>query len=462
MRLINTTTLQLEEFDYPGTPPYAILSHTWGDGELTYHDVQDCTRTPQNIRGWLKLQHTARQAAIDGLRYCWVDTCCIDKANYSELSEAINSMYNWYKEAQRCYAYLEDVEHGDNVSELDSGFRKSRWFTRGWTLQELIAPTELAFYNRQWEHIGQKKDLPKTLSEITRIPQRFLLGDPLWHASVAQRMSWVSRRRTTKPEDIAYCLMGIFDVHMPLLYGEREAAAFQRLQQEILKESDDTSIFAWRASSNGFDPDILANQTYALLARSPQLFDQSHNIVETDMPVVAGYVKGIRTPITLDNKGLHLSLPLNVALKGPTQVILGCRREGKSREHIAIWVRDVSANGGRYVRICGFELSNISLVSIHQSFEYRDLNTERRVFALLPRVLLQDHLGPGHKELETVVRSVYSAASRHSAVPPEAPLDFMTPAATSAVALKNFRGDTASAPADTTNARKRPFTAYTL
>jgi len=180
------------------------------------------------------------------------------------------------------------------------------------------------------------------------------------------------------------------------------------------------------------------------------------------MPVVAGYVKGIRTPITLDNKGLHLSLPLNVALKGPTQVILGCRREGKTREHIAIWVRDVSANGGRYVRICGFELSNISLVSIHQSFEYRDLNTERRVFALLPRVLLQDHLGPGHKELETAVRSVYSAASRYSAVPPEAPIEFKSPVATSALALDSSRGNTASAPAGITNARKRPFTAYTL
>lgn len=125
MCLINTGTLQLEEFDYPGTPPYAILSHTWGEAELTYHDVRTSRRISRRMQdsehGWSKLRNTARQAAADGLGYCWIDTCCIDKANYSELSEAINSMYNWYKEAEKCYAYLTDVSKGD-----DSSFERSR------------------------------------------------------------------------------------------------------------------------------------------------------------------------------------------------------------------------------------------------------------------------------------------------------------------------------------------------
>lgn len=330
-------------------------------------------------------------------------------------------MYIWYKEAQVCYAYLEDVEAGDSVSTIDSMFGKSRWFTRGWTLQELIAPKELVFYSVQWKEIGRKRDLPKTIWRITRIPEAILLGFPLYDASVAQRMSWVSKRQTTKPEDIAYCLMGIFEVHMPLLYGEREEAAFQRLQQEILKESDDTSIFAWRTSISGVDPHIAANQTYGLRARSPKLFDQSHNIVRAEMPMIKDYVKGTRSPITIDNKGLHSCLPLNVTLTGPTQAILGCRRAGKMGHYVAIWMRDISTNGGRYVRICGFELSNISLVSIRQSFEFRDLNTERRIFTHVPRVLLQDHLGPENQELRSAIQSVYTAAPRASVAPSRIP-----------------------------------------
>ena len=400
MRLINTRTLQFEEFDHPGTPPYAILSHTWGEGELTYQDVQTSkTRIQGKEYGYMKLENTLRQAVVDGLRYCWIDTCCIDKANYSELSEAINSMYNWYKEAHKCYAYLADVISGEDLSRPDSSFKKSRWFTRGWTLQELLAPKEVVFFDAHWKRIGDRKDLPKTISDITRIPEAILLGADIHQASVAERMSWASQRQTTKPEDIAYCLMGIFDIHMPLLYGERESGAFKRLQEEILKESDDTSIFAWATSRHGVDSEIAENETYALLAQSPKLFAESHDVVQADMPVVDGYVPGIRTPIVLNNKGLHLALPLEKAPNGRTAAILGCTKRGKSHQLLAIWLQDVSANGGRYVRVRGFDLIRLSLVTIGHSFEFRMICTERRIFNHRQRVLLSDHLNSGAKGL---------------------------------------------------------------
>jgi hypothetical protein len=141
--LINTRTGRLEEFEYSATPPYAILSHTRGDGELTYQDLQTSERIPGKEWGYYKLEGTARQARIDGINYCRIDTCCINKADYSELSEAINSMYNWYKEAHKCYAYLVDVKAGD-----DQTSKLSRWFTRVWTLQELLAPKEVVFFDK--------------------------------------------------------------------------------------------------------------------------------------------------------------------------------------------------------------------------------------------------------------------------------------------------------------------------
>ncbi|KAJ4332716.1 hypothetical protein N0V95_009589 [Ascochyta clinopodiicola] len=444
MRLINSKTLELEEFDYPETPPYAILSHTWGDGELTCHDICSSERVQGKENGYMKLDNTARLAVEDGLQYFWIDTCCIDKANYSELSEAINSMYNWYREARVCYAYLVDVVPGEDMFQPNSRFRRSRWFTRGWTLQELIAPREVMFFNGHWKKIGCRKDLPRTISDVTQIPEAYLLGMDIHKASVAQRISWVSQRQITKPEDIVYCLMGLFGIHMPLLYGEREEAAFKRLQMEILKESDDTSIFAWTTSTSGIDPELAIDQTYALLAQSPRLFQHSHDIVRAKLPVLPGYLDGIRTPIVFDNKGLHISLPLRNVKGEPTPAILGCTRAGKLNQLLAIWVQDVSKNGGRYVRICGFELSMLSLVTIHEDFAFRMMSTERRMFTRGPRMLLRDHLGLESRELEAVIRSAYSSASivTHSV-------------------LAGNRGQISSGSALNTNSLKRTFTADT-
>ena len=143
----------------------------------------------------------------------------------------------WYQEAKVCYVYLADVSSKE-------AFSKSRWFTRGWTLQELIAPSTVIFFDENWTKLGTKADLEEIISNRTGIPESILSGDDdLEEFSIAQRMSWAAERETSRIEDHAYSLMGIFGINMPLLYRERESA-FIRLQEEIMKISDDHSLFA--------------------------------------------------------------------------------------------------------------------------------------------------------------------------------------------------------------------------
>ncbi|KAH6644333.1 heterokaryon incompatibility protein-domain-containing protein [Boeremia exigua] len=237
MWLINVETRKLECFnDERDLPLYAILSHTWTNTEITmqmYRDLpEDRSRQYGYIqisRGYDKIDRSCQQARADGLPYLWVDTCCIDKTSSAELSEAINSMFRWYQGAVICYVYLDDLA-------------KARWFTRGWTLQELIAPKDVIFYDQRWTRIGTKRSLKFDISRITRIHELVLGGKVrLRSVDVAQRMTWAAGRATSKVEDKAYSLFGIFGVHMPLLYGEG-TKAFTRLQEEILKESDDMSL----------------------------------------------------------------------------------------------------------------------------------------------------------------------------------------------------------------------------
>ncbi|KAF2264191.1 HET-domain-containing protein, partial [Lojkania enalia] len=248
MRLINAQTRKLENFQSQ-PPPYAILSHTWGKHEITFREMRNLNMSLLKHRikikgkpGYYKISKACVQALNDGLQYVWVDTCCIDKSSSSELSEAINSMYMWYKRAQVCYAYLDDIDIIDLMEEKD--LAQARWFTRGWTLQELIAPKNVMFYIKGWNYVGNKMSMKGKLSRITRIDEATLVTGNLEGVSVARRMSWAANRVTTRTEDLAYCLMGIFDVNMPLLYGEGEKA-FVRLQEEIMKDSDDQSLFAW-------------------------------------------------------------------------------------------------------------------------------------------------------------------------------------------------------------------------
>ncbi|KAF4927088.1 Vegetative incompatibility protein HET-E-1 [Colletotrichum viniferum] len=247
MRLIHIETLRIHEFLGP-PPPYAILSHTWEQGEVTFHDVSE--ENADGKPGWLKVTSFCRivnQYLLEPVEYVWVDTCCIDKSSSAETSEAINSMFRYYQEATYCFVYLVDVVY-DSFGELfHTVFVNSRWFTRGWTLQELIAPPELMFFDMNWKYIGTKIDLAAFISEKTKVDIRTLISGDWPGASIARRMSWASTRQTTRPEDMAYCLLGLFGVHMPLIYGEGPKA-FVRLQEEILKESDDYSILAWNAS----------------------------------------------------------------------------------------------------------------------------------------------------------------------------------------------------------------------
>jgi len=220
-------------------PPYAILSHTWGADheEVTFKDLTE--GLSKNKAGYRKLAFCGKQAAKDNLRWFWVDTCCIDKSSSAELSEAINSMYRWYHQSAKCYVYLSDVS---TSSFNDESFQKSRWFTRGWTLQELLAPTSTEFFSIEGDRLGSKHSLIQGIAKVTGIPIQALQGSPLSQFSINERMSWATRRETKREEDMAYALLGIFDIHMPLLYGEGQEKALRRLQKEIKEASMDQSL----------------------------------------------------------------------------------------------------------------------------------------------------------------------------------------------------------------------------
>jgi hypothetical protein len=251
MRLLeynNDGELSLTQF-FDDFPPYAILSHTWGPEEFTFRDLIE--GNGKSKTGYDKIRFCGEQARRDGLYYFWVDTCCIDKSSSAELAEAINSMFRWYRDAARCYVLLSDVLRPTVDSEChqlpwESAFRTSRWFTRGWTLQELIAPTSVEFFSKDRELLGDKKSLEQHICEITRIPSKALRGGPLAEFSATERMSWAEFRQTTREEDMAYSLLDIFDTYMPLIYGEGRENAVRRLREAIdRKEKGMLFFFDW-------------------------------------------------------------------------------------------------------------------------------------------------------------------------------------------------------------------------
>lgn len=230
----------LEYHDPRHIPPYGILSHTWGpdNEEVSFADLVN--GTGRDKPGYAKLKLCGKQAATDGLEYFWVDTCCIDKRSSAELSEAINSMFRWYHRAAKCYALLSDVSiavpNGDKLSAEDiAAIRRSRWFTRSWTLQELLAPTEVVFLSAEGERLGDRAGLLQELHDVTGIPTLALQGDPLSHFDIEERLSWGNERHAKHDEDAAYSLLGIFDISMPLIYGEGREKAFRRLRREIVQ-----------------------------------------------------------------------------------------------------------------------------------------------------------------------------------------------------------------------------------
>lgn len=320
MRLLRVSDFKLQSFVDEECPPYAILSHTWGREEISLQELQlaktisllystrdwlakeiicDGLHYPQ---GCLKIAGCALQAERDSFDYIWCDTCCIDKTNSTELSEAINSMYNWYR-GRLCYVYLADISVSDlsNPDELDVVFSFSRWFTRGWTLQELIAPSKVVFFDANWQAMGTRSEYRDKIAKRTGIDREVLDGkDPLGF-SVANRMSWASQRQTTRVEDLAYCLMGLFGVNMPLIYGEKHKA-FLRLQTEIMKVSEDHSLFAWRDLQMVDDPRLGCG----LLATSPRFFTGSRTVVPSNL----AHTSEEHPPFSMTSRGVNISLPL--------------------------------------------------------------------------------------------------------------------------------------------------------
>jgi hypothetical protein len=366
MRLINATTFKVHEFLSDGNiPPYAILSHTWGDDECTLQQMDDPNVTKR--KGYKKIQLCCEQALKDGPQWAWVDTyvvrkfkfnpsslaffsCCIDKTSTAELSEAINSMFRWYRQASVCYAYLSDVTEVTGIS-------RSRWFTRGWTLQELVAPAIVRFYNSTWQCLGSKLGLREEIQEITNVEKDILSHGNIDTVCVARKMSWASNRQTTRVEDLAYCLMGIFNVNMPLLYGEGRKS-FVRLQEAIMKESDDQSLFAWglparlRTTQEFLDTyspsePLFASYTHqmgGIFAESPSDFTFSDQIY-----VLEAFPSTF--PPIVYNNGVRIELPLQRTLDTSVQfAAISCTAKDRYDCYLGIPFFQWS---GRWLARCG-------------------------------------------------------------------------------------------------------------
>ncbi|KAF9885268.1 hypothetical protein FE257_013066 [Aspergillus nanangensis] len=432
MHLLNAKTRRLEEFFESEAPPYAILSHTWGKDEVSFQDIQDpsppgfrtsdrgrpfdqTTKKPSDGRpttdysdeiptsdkhtkklGYDKIIKTCQQALEDGFAYVWIDTCCIDKSSSAELSEAINSMFRWYKQAEVCYAFLVDV------LPSSSSISESRWFTRGWTLQELLAPRKLIFFASDWSCIATREELSEEISTITGI-ERWFLDDYGTHdsrssryrydsrynpdiqsrsmdcASIATKMSWASSRRTTRLEDMAYCLLGIFGVSMPLLYGEGERA-FLRLQEEIMKHSDDQSIFAW---NQDIGPGRLVSMTgyHGILTPSPAAFSGCASITAR--------MDGKSSHFNFTNKGVQIQLPISEGTTG--YALLQCHHTSGPTTLLAIPVRRLEDD--LYERVEG------NLISV-----------DRRTLQWWPtkNVYLSSHRQPDQRQISLSNYGIYS------------------------------------------------------
>ena len=349
MRLLDTHSRVLKEFFEENVPEYAIFSHTWAEEEVSYQAFSQ--PESQYLAGYQKISCFCELAASDGYQYVWIDTCCIDKSSSAELSEAINSMYRWYKTAKICYAYLADVAMrnlSSSTPEIREAIGNSRWFTRGWTLQELLAPKEVIFYDANWQPIGNRSRLQDLITRATGIDKFGLMG-PM-RASVAAKMSWASARKTTRMEDTAYCLMGLFGVNMPLLYGEG-SKAFLRLQHEIILSTDDESIFAWH------DANLWGS---GMFAASPAAFASCRDIksVKFDDIRRSGTYR-------ITHKGLSIKTFL-LDLPGTDFIIqmpLNCARKDDQQTPLAVTLRRESAD------VNYFRVPSAGLVAARRNLE---------------------------------------------------------------------------------------------
>lgn len=350
MWLLDTSSLVLSAFSDDIIPYYVILSHTWGKEEVSFKDIQGPHERVLNRDGYKKIKRCCAQALEAGFRFVWIDTCCIDQTNSAELSEAINSMFRWYENAVTCYAYLEDVK-----PSTPQKFFTSRWFTRGWTLQELIAPTDVLFFDCFWNEIGSRATLAKNIEEITRIPSKVLMNSSLRDHCIAEIMSWAAGRKTTRIEDRAYSLMGLFGASMPLIYGEGENA-FLRLQLEIMKTTTDHTLFAWYASSD----EKREVEERGPLARSADEFAKSGSIRSLSVLEDSSF--------EMTNLGLRITLP---CISEPTEkdtgrrlfACLNCKFEAHEAV-LGIWLKEATTREGKPMG--RFYRSHLTLLPEHR------------------------------------------------------------------------------------------------
>ncbi|KAF5372101.1 hypothetical protein D9758_004923 [Tetrapyrgos nigripes] len=355
MRLLNTKDFTVKEF-FTNIPCYAILSHTWEQDEVSFQDIQNLD-VARSKAGWRKVENACGRARRYHFDWIWIDSCCIDKSSSAELSEALNSMYMYYEDAAMCYVYLSDVSGAYHPRNEQSNFRDSRWFRRGWTLQELLAPEYVVFLDKNWQRIGTRWSLRDVVSAVTGIPVDVFEGRIIDEYSVAQRMSWAAFRETTRPEDQAYCLLGVFGVSMSPIYGEGGVKAFMRLQQEIIRISDDRSIFAWVAAPPPkelmewvrYNRPARNTETRGLLARSPSEFWMSGDVQASNVELI-----GNKSSYSFNNNGLHIHLPF-IPIPSSSEHFgkpiflahLLCQSK-RGGSHLTIYLRKTS--GHQYVR----------------------------------------------------------------------------------------------------------------
>ncbi|PPQ64874.1 hypothetical protein CVT26_002592 [Gymnopilus dilepis] len=332
---------------------YAIFSHRWSENEPTFHEVsamceQSADASTAKEPTWLdqvrqyiyppgppppvrplstgvkKLKEFCKLALAHGCEWAWSDTCCIDKDSSTELEEAIKAMFKWYANAKVCIVYLADVTDPERLEH-------SEWFRRGWTLQELLAPSNVHFYTKSWTPLiddagdlsraRSHKGLPwigKKISKATGIPESVLSNrfDPRWQGLRHAReiLGWASKRRTTRIEDNAYCLMGLLNIFIPIAYGEDDHA-FYRLLAELVNSSNDIRLYFWSGFVTharntmfpkrlqqflplphpdlGVEMDESATKKYGTF---PEIFDQ--------------WLPTGNKAISLTNRGLSMSVPL--------------------------------------------------------------------------------------------------------------------------------------------------------
>jgi hypothetical protein len=390
MRILRTGKYELVEAkDIPTPfPPYAILSHTWisPKEEITYQDFktrkEDIKNDVYKQKGWAKIKAYCDRAARDGWEWAWMDTCCIDKSNPADTQEAINAMFRWYQNAGVCYAYLDDVDadgcvdghqmsHADETTDMDNVVNhssalhqsisplliKAKWFTRGWTLQELLAPHYLIFLDREWRRIGTRESWAPEIKEASRIEAKHLTSfnpTDFMSSSIAMRLSWASRRQTTVEEDETYSLLGLFGISLPLIYGEGRWRAFNRLQRELIMTYSEDSIFSWTIESppNGqiaqplqagtMAPEHeIANQDngWGILAPSIRQFWDTSKILHFGFH---------DHNFSITNRGLETDARRWRSLHNPSSSLIRLNCGPRSHQHLGIVLRRVS---GSYERV---------------------------------------------------------------------------------------------------------------